>query len=117
VSLVVAAALLVSCGGGSNDSDGSNVPAAVAVYLLLGSVQCFGGGTTAGKLQQQLIDAGVEVIAARCGLDGVTRPALCGESDGRIAMFDVAEAHAVLALALGFALLSTLPGHTVTDCS
>jgi hypothetical protein len=87
------------------------------VYLLLGSLQCSGGGTTAGKLQQQLIDAGVEVIAARCGFDGVPRPALCGASDGRIAMFDVAEAHAVLALALGFALLSTLPGHTVTDCS
>jgi hypothetical protein len=92
------------------------VPAAIAVYALLGSLQCSGGGSTAGELQQQLIARGIDVIEARCGLDGVPRPALCGESDGHIAIFDVAQAHAVLALAIGFALLSTLPNASVIEC-
>lgn len=117
VASLVAAAALGACGGGGGGDSGGSVPAAIAVYALLGSLQCSGGGSTAGQLQQQLVARGIEVIESRCGLDGVPRLAVCGESDGRIAIFDVAEAHAILALAIGFTLLSTLPNATVTDCS
>jgi hypothetical protein len=116
VATLVAAVALGACGGGGGSSAGGGAPAAIAVYALLGSLQCSGGGSTAGELQQQLIARGIEVIEARCGLDGVPRPALCGVSDGRIAVFDLAEAHALLALAIGFTLLSTLPNATVSDC-
>jgi hypothetical protein len=115
VASLVAAAALGACGGGGGAGAGG-APAVIAVYALLGSLQCSGGGSTAGELQQQLIARGIEVIEARCGLDGVPRPALCGLSDGRIAVFDLAEAHALLALAIGFTLLSTLPNATVADC-
>lgn len=108
---MVVAGLLGGCGGG-----GGGAPAVVAVYSSFGSVQCSGGGTTLGALQQQLVARGIEVLAARCGLDGVARVALCGEPDGRIAMFDIDEAHAVVARAIGFALLSSLPNARVTDC-
>jgi len=113
VSSLVAAGLLGACGGGGGVG---SAPAAVAVYVLLGSMQCSGGGTTAGALQQQLIAHSIDVIASRCGLDGLPRPMVCGASDGRIAIFDVVETQAALALAIGFTLLSTLPNPTVFDC-
>jgi len=115
-SLLVAAALLVSCGGGGS-SGGGGAPSVVAVYTSFGSVQCSGGGTTLTELQRELLALGIQVLAARCGLDGLARPAVCGESDGRIAMFDVDEAQVLVLLALGFALLSTLPNATAAPCS
>ena len=117
-SLLVAAALLVSCGGGGGSSSGGvGAPSVVAVYTSFGSVQCSGGGTTLTELQRELLALGIQVLAARCGLDGLARPAVCGESDGRIAMFDVDEAQVLVLLALGFALLSTLPNATAAPCS
>jgi|EndMetStandDraft_4_1072995.scaffolds.fasta_scaffold25546_7 hypothetical protein len=115
-SIWVAAALLVSCGGGGG-SGGGGSPSVVAVYTSFGSVQCSGGGTTLTELQRELLALGIQVLAARCGLDGLARFAVCGEPDGRIAMFDVDEAQVVVLLALGFALLSTLPNATATPCS
>lgn len=112
VSLLAATALLLSCGGGS----GGGAPQVLAVYTSFGSVQCSGGGTTLGALQGELVSLGIQVFAARCGLDGVPRVAVCGEPDGRIAMFDIDEAQAVIVLALGFALLSTLPNASATAC-
>lgn len=111
VTSMVAAGLLGACGGGSGGG-----PAVVAVYMLLSSVQCGGGGTTAGALHQQLIARGIDALAARCGLDGLPHPAMCGASDGRIAVFDVVQTQAALALAIGFTLLSTLPNPVVGDC-
>lgn len=112
VSSLVAAELLSACGGGGV----GNAPAVVAVYVLLGSMQCSGGGTTADALQKELIAHSIDVIATRCGLDGLPRPQVCGESDGHIAVFDVVETQAALALAIGFSLLSTLSNPTVGDC-
>ena len=53
---------------------------------------------------------------ARCGLDGFDHPAQCGTSDGRIAVFDIEDAQVAAALAIGFALLSTLPNATAASC-
>ena len=101
----------MSCGGG-----GGGATSVVAVYTSFGSVQCSGGGSTLTDLQRQLIALGVQVFAARCGLDGVARLAVCGEPDGRIAMFDINEAQVAIVLALGFALLSTLPNASAQAC-
>ncbi len=102
---------VAACGGGGGASP------VVAVYSSFGSVQCSGGGSTLTQLQQSLIAAGIEVLGSRCGLDGVVRPALCGAPDGRIAIFDIDEPAAAVALFLGFALLSTLPHATADDCT
>lgn len=117
LSLLLAVPLLGSCGGGAGSGDGGDGGAAVvAVFKAFGSAQCSGGGDSLTRLQQSLVAAGVEVIASRCGLDGVFRPAVCGEPDGRIAIFDVEQPELAVALLLGFALLSTLPGPSVVPC-
>jgi len=109
----LAAAMLTSaCGGG-----GDNTTAAVAVYKELGSLQCTGGGTSVSALQTQLAVAGIEALAASCGLDGNVHPAVCGAPDGRIGIIDVRPAQAQLATTLGFAMLSTLPAPVRQACS
>ncbi|MBE7419198.1 MAG: hypothetical protein HS128_15945 [Ideonella sp.] len=113
VALLLSVLLVGSCGGGGDAGGG---PAVVAVYTSFGSVQCDGGGDTLTQLQQSLIAAGIEVLASRCGLDGVIRPAVCGESDGRIAIFDIAQPELAVALLIGFAMLNTLPGASAVVC-
>jgi hypothetical protein len=107
---LLSAAALASCGGGGSG------PAVVAVYSPLGSVQCNGGGSTLTQLQQSLLNLGVQVLTSRCGLDGVFRPAVCGQPDGRIGIFEVDDAELAIALTIGFALLSTLPNAVDAAC-
>ncbi len=76
--------------------------ASVTVFKALGSVQCSGGGATVPALARTLADAGVPVLASRCGSDGRMYPAMCGAADGRIAIFDIAAADAAAAAKLGF---------------
>jgi len=114
LALLLSAVLVGSCGGGGGDDDAG--PVVVAIYTSFGSVQCDGGGDTLTRLQQSLIAAGIEVFASRCGLDGVIRPAVCGDPDGRIAIFDIAQPELAVALLFGFALLNTLPGASGVIC-
>ena len=95
---------LAGCGGG-----GGEATPAVSVYRSVGSLQCSGGGTPVAAMQNQLISAGVQVLASSCGLDGNSYPAVCGQPDGQIGIFDVPVVQQALAEALGFALLSSLP--------
>lgn len=107
------AAAAAACGGGSS----GGVDETLSVYRYLGSVQCTGGGTSLSTLERQLLDAGVRVAAASCGLDGKAYAAVCGGPDGRIGVFDVAAQHASVAQALGFDLLSRLPGAVRAPCA
>ena len=109
-SVIALASLLAACGGGNDPSlpDLTPVPAN-AVYKSLGSVQCTGGGTTLAVIQKQLTDAGVTVLAASCGIDGLGHVAVCGADDGKIAIFDIAPPQVSAALALSFASLANLP--------
>jgi hypothetical protein len=111
---MLASGLLGACGGGGGDSGGS--PQVVAVYTSFGSVQCSGGGSTLGDLEARLLTLGIRVLAKRCGLDGLTHVSVCGQPDGRIAVFDIDEPQVAAALIIGFALLSTLPNATDTPC-
>jgi hypothetical protein len=104
----------------------------VTLYKHFGSVQCqpimeqpaasmmtmgnLGGGTSLPVMQQQLTDAGIQVLFVTCGHDGFLRPAMCGVEDGRIAIFEVPAAQAEAAVALGFAPLSDLPDATRFSC-
>lgn len=84
-------------------------PKAVAVYLTLGSRQCQDGGRSLAEVQKMLSEAGVKVLAATCGTDGMAYPAVCGAPDGRIAIVDVPEGQVEAARKLGFSLLSDRP--------
>lgn len=113
VTATLVALTVAACGGGGDDAEARLT---VAVFRSLGSTQCTGGGTTAAALQNALINAGVQVVAATCGVDGQVRAPVCGESDGKIAVFDVALGHESVAQALGFALLATLPNAQRQPC-
>ena len=109
-SVAVAALFVAACGGG----DEAGGP--VSVAKSLGSVQCAGGGITLPEMQSQLTGAGVQVLAASCGNDGVGHPAVCGASDGAIGIFDIPASQQAAAQALAFAPLSTLPHATREAC-
>jgi hypothetical protein len=109
----LAALALGACGGGSS----SLIPDTVAMYTPLGSLQCSGGGSSLASAQQKLTNAGVQVLGASCGLDGLTRPAVCGTADGRIAILDVPLEYLPAAVTLGFSRLSSLPNATKVACN
>jgi hypothetical protein len=112
-AFALAAAVSSACGGG----DGGAPEAPLAMFKSLGSLQCSGGGASLPALERQLLDAGVQVLAASCGLDGNAYIALCGAPDGRIGVFDLAAQHAAVARALGFAPLSDLPAAVRVPCT
>lgn len=114
LTALVLALSTVSCGGGGDDDAPSQ--ATVAVFKSLGQSYCVGGGTPTGVLQNALVNAGVQVIAASCGIDGIPRAPLCGTSNGVIGIFEIALGHASVAEALGFSLLATLPNAQQTPC-
>lgn len=107
----IAASVLAGCGGGSD-----SLPP-VSVYKSLGSVQCTGGGTTVSALQQQLAVAGVQALAASCGVDGLPRAAACGVSDGKIGIFNIPPQLLQQAVSLGFASLGDVPTAVKQACS
>lgn len=80
----------------------SGSPSATSVYKSNGSMQCTGGG--------------VAVQSSSCGFDGNAHITVCGASDGRIGIFEIATADLAAAQALGFAPLPTLPDATRTAC-
>jgi hypothetical protein len=88
--------------------------ATVTVFKHLGSKQCSGGGQTVPELARALTDAGVPVLAQRCGSDGRMYPAMCGAADGRIGAFDIAASHAEAAARLGYRPLG--PDARVQPC-
>ena len=88
----------------------------VSVYKSMGSVQCKAGGTSLSAMLRQLSDAGIAVRDASCGTDGRMRVAVCGAADGRIGIFNVAEARLPAATAMGFAPLDSLPGASSVVC-
>lgn len=89
-------------------------PPTTSVFKPLGSLQCSGGGQTAQALGRALADAGVPVLATRCGSDGRMYPAMCGAADGRVGIFDIAASDAAAAAKLGFRPLG--PDAQVRPC-
>ena len=90
--------------------------ASVSLYMRAGSVQCAAGGLSLIEMQRKLTDAGIQVLTANCGSDGMAHIALCGADDGRIGIFEVPATQAQDALVLGFEPLSGLPDATTVVC-
>jgi hypothetical protein len=106
-------ALALSGCGQSEPQSGSD---SAKVYRDSGAIQCESEGLTLGEMRQQLEDAGVQVLSASCGSDGVMRTTVCGAPAGHIGLFEVASDDLATAKALGFDSLETLPQAVETAC-
>lgn len=90
--------------------------APVRVAKPLGSVQCSPGGLTAADLSRQLAAAGVKVLASSCATDGRMHAAMCGASDGRLGVVEIAAADLKAAEAAGFKPLAHWRGAAAVPC-
>ena len=112
LSSAVAIGILNAC---ASFPDAAMAPRA-SVYKYVGSVQCKAGGTPLSAMMRQLSDAGIPVLDVSCGTDGRMHITMCGAADGRIGIFEIAEAKLSAAAALGFGPLDSLPEASKTVC-
>ena len=101
-----------ACGG----VQAAGSPASVKIYKYMGSKQCNGGGQKLAVIKRQLIESGITVLAASCGVDGNIYPAVCGAADGRIGIFEVPASKAQSALPDEFLPLARLPDAQIVPC-
>lgn len=79
----------------------------VDVYKVKGSLQCdSASGVGYLEMQQELTNAGIEVLEASESHDGLIRVQVCGAPDGLINVFSIRQNQLSEAQALGFNLLS-----------
>lgn len=88
----------------------------VKIYKHQGSLQCQGGGVSLKQMRRQLLKAGVKVKQARCGVDGMMYPSVCGAADGKINIFTIPRVNLTKAQAQGFNLLQNLPDAQLMEC-
>ena len=109
VIVLVLVGVVAACGGGDETTT-------TDVYAVRGSLQCTGGGVTLAQQRAQLEGAGVAVVSASCGSDGVPRVTQCGTPSGEIGVFTIPSNQVGPASSSGFLPLSGLPGATKTAC-
>jgi hypothetical protein len=115
---IVAAGLLLVLGACAAPApSAAAAKALVTVAKPLGSRQCETGGPSPASVLAPLRDTGIPVHAAGCGHDGRMRPAVCGASDGRLALADIPDDRLAGARALGFRPLSDWPDARRIDCA
>ena len=115
VAVAMASVLLAaaaSCAG----ADSSSPPGTIRVFKSLGSVQCAAAGVDLRTLEKQLDDAKLKVLSSSCGSDGRMHAAMCGASDGRIAIFELSAKDAESAAKLGFNAIGALPEAKLLPC-
>lgn len=82
----------------------------VEIYKSKASLQCgISTDISYPVMQLELTNAGIEVLEASEGYDGLVYPQVCGAPDGIINIFSIRESKLSEAQALGFTLLSELP--------
>lgn len=108
--------VMLSLGACSNGGADSLPSASVSLYKYAGSTQCTGGGLSLSDMARQLTEAGVQVRSSSCGTDGNMYASMCGMADGRIGIFEVAEAQVQAASSVGFLPLNTLPTASKINC-
>jgi hypothetical protein len=86
----------------------ARAPDTVSLYRYAGSSQCEPASSTISTVRRQFSQAGVPLREASCGVDGKARASMCGVSDGKLFIVDVAPADAGSAAALGFQPLERL---------
>ena len=109
VIVLILVGVVAGCGGGDE-------PTTTDVYAARGSLQCSVGGVTLAQQLAQLEGAGVAVVSASCGSDGVPRITQCGTPSGEIGVFTIPSNQVGAASSSGFLPLSRLAGATKTAC-
>lgn len=110
--LLLSAVLLAGCANGAEAPSGERV----SLYKYHGAVQCESQGAPLSTTQAQLAGAGIRVLSASCGTDGMAHMSVCGGGTGSIHIVEVPAAQVKPAQALGWAPLSRLPDATRQPC-
>ncbi len=110
--LLLSAVLLAGCANGAEAPSGERV----SLYKYHGAVQCGSEGAPLSATQAQLAAAGVRVLSASCGSDGMAHMSVCGGGTGSIHIVEVPRAQVGSAQALGWSALSKLPDATRQPC-
>ena len=106
------ALVLVGCAP-AQDTAGTTL----RVFTYAGSSHCSpASGSTLAEMGAPLKDAGVHVVSAACGKDGLLQTAKCGANDGRIGIFEIPVKDAKKADSLNYAKAGTLPDMSVGEC-
>lgn len=100
---------------GCNDSGGSDD--FIKVYKDSGAVQCEpDSGTSVESMQQELVQAGIDVQCAESGSDGHAYATVCGGKAGDINIYTIPTANLPDAEKLGFASVIDVPNYTGSSC-
>lgn len=107
--------LALVLGGCGRPDDASRLT--VRVFTYAGSTHCSSAsGSSLAQMAAPLKDAGVQIVSAACGKDGLLHTAKCGANDGRIGVFEIAVSDAKKADSLNYAKAGTLPDMSIGEC-
>lgn len=111
-SALASLVLLSACVRGGDEAQPT-----VHVFTYAGSVQCSpGSGASLADMALPLKDAGVRVVRAVCGKDGVLATARCGAGDGRIGIFEIPASDLKKATSLNYPRTAALPDLIEVEC-
>ncbi|MDB5969117.1 MAG: hypothetical protein JWQ90_1567 [Hydrocarboniphaga sp.] len=106
--VAVLSSLLSACGGGDSD---------VKVYKYDESVQCNeSSGVPLATMQQELTNAGIDVLCAQKGNDGQAWAAVCGGGTGNLNVYLIRHSNLDDAEALGFGDTDELDFYSDSPC-
>ncbi|MFC3116727.1 hypothetical protein [Cellvibrio fontiphilus] len=122
--LAILAALLTACGGANSNPAAKAEPnmqqakpsKQVKVFKADQSVQCESEGIALDDARLELASAGIDVICAQKGHDGLNRIAMCGADTGSLNVFVIHPNNLVDAEKLGFQSTSELPEYQDRVC-
>lgn len=88
----------------------------VTVAKYNGAVQCESSGISLKAMKTELALAKIPAKRARCGVDGMLYPAVCGGGTGRLNLYDIPANKLDAAVALDFQALGTWPEASEVPC-
>lgn len=88
-----------------------------AIYKDAMKKQCFGDGVSLETMTKTLNTVGINVYCAERHKDGMVYPQVCGNDEGTVNVFSIAQSDLKTAKTLGFQELSNLTEATIkSDC-
>ena len=112
-TLIAVLLVLISC----KESSRSTAEGDSKVFHYSGAVQCQPtSGISLAEMQMQLTNAGIDVVCAQTGADGMNYPAVCGGQTGEINIYQIREENLEDAINLGFTPVIALPNYADLAC-
>ncbi len=107
--------LMITLGLFSCKHNDSSLPY-TKVYKSDSSIQCESTGIALDAMAMELVNAGIDVVCAQKGDDGLTRITVCGAGTGIINVYTIHASNLVDAQALGFNPVSELSEYQDQEC-